>query len=248
MGKAECATQNAKVKSPGAVLSTRASAVLFDAVGTLLHVREPVGVTYGRCARAAGVAAKDDRLDAAFQATLARMPAMIFSGVSLARRVELERAWWRELVRATFAAACPEARFEDFEAFFERVFQYFGEPRAWTVVPEAPTVLAALRARRIRTGIVSNFDHRLHALLAAIGLGRLLDTVVLPADAGAAKPDARIFAEALRRLGVPASRAVYVGDDAENDVAGAAAAGLHAIDVQELPSLSALLERVRPDP
>jgi putative hydrolase of the HAD superfamily len=224
-----------------------AHAVLFDAAGTLLHVREPVGVTYARYACAAGVAAEPDRLDSAFRATLRRMPPMVFPAATRARSAELERAWWRDLVRATFAIACPEARFDDFDRFFEPVFHHFSEAGAWTLVPPAHAVLAALRARDIRTGIVSNFDQRLHGLLGAFGLTPLLDTVVLPADAGAAKPDPRIFTVALRRLEVDPPDAVYVGDDAEDDIAGAAGAGLQAIDVRALPDLTALLERINHD-
>jgi putative hydrolase of the HAD superfamily len=65
----------------------------------------------------------------------------------------------------------------------------------------------------------------------------LLDAVVLPADAGAAKPDARIFLLALARLGVTAREAVYVGDDPHDDHAGAAAAGLRVVDVTAVPDL-----------
>jgi putative hydrolase of the HAD superfamily len=92
--------------------------------------------------------------------------------------------------------------------------------------------------------VVSNFDHRLEPLLAGLGLRALLDVVVRPADAGAAKPDPRIFAHALARLGVPAAAAVYVGDDAEHDVAGARGAGLAAIHVAELATLAELPARI----
>ena len=37
-------------------------AVLFDAAGTLIHVRAPVGVTYARLARAHGVTASAERI------------------------------------------------------------------------------------------------------------------------------------------------------------------------------------------
>ena len=71
---------------------------------------------------------------------------------------------------------------------------------------------------------------------------------MLPADVGAAKPDRRIFALALARLDVPASEALYVGDDEDRDVAGARAAGLEAIDVRSLATLSQLPARVNTAP
>ena len=78
-------------------------------------------------------------------------------------------------------------------------------------------------------------------MLAALGLAPLLDVVVLPADTGAAKPDARIFHAALARLDVEPAAALYVGDDAEDDIAGAGAAGLRARDVTGVKDLSEIL-------
>jgi HAD superfamily hydrolase (TIGR01549 family) len=50
--------------------------------------------------------------------------------------------------------------------------------------------------------------------------------VVTSAEAGVAKPDARIFLEALARLRVAPERALHVGDHAESDEQGARAAGM----------------------
>jgi putative hydrolase of the HAD superfamily len=105
-------------------------------------------------------------------------------------------------------------------------------------------LLTALRRRGLRTGVISNFDYRLPPLLDALGLTLLLDAVVLPADAGAAKPEAAIFQLALDRLGVAATDAVYVGDDADDDVAGATRAGLRAIDVGRIGDLRELRQLV----
>lgn len=218
--------------------------VLFDATGTLIELAEPVGETYHRHARAYGVNVEAARIEAAFQHTFRSMPAMVFPGASTAETVRLERAWWRELVRRTFRVADARASFSDFERYFDEVFRRFAEPAAWHVGHGAHEVLSELRARGLRTGMVSNFDHRLPALLDGLDLGPLFDIVIRPSDAGAAKPDPRIFAVALERLGIPAAEAVYVGDDAAHDVEGARAAGLRAIDVRTLTNLSDIVARV----
>ena len=88
--------------------------------------------------------------------------------------------------------------------------------------------------------MVSNFDRRLPAILEGLGIAAQLDAIVLPSDARAAKPDRRIFALALERLGVAASEALFVGDDAQDDLEGAHAAGLRAVDVTTLATLSDL--------
>jgi putative hydrolase of the HAD superfamily len=218
-------------------------AVLFDAAGTLVHLREPVGETYARIARRHGVDVAPGPLAAAFGAALRSPPPMVFPGLPREKVVACEREWWRSLVRDVFRRAGAEASFADFERFFEELFIHFASPGAWRPGAGARDALSALRWRGGRTGVVSNFDCRLHGILAGLGLRALLDVVVLPSDAGAAKPDARIFHFALDRLGVAPARALYVGDDADQDVAGARAAGMLAIDVAELGDLSNVVQR-----
>ena len=218
--------------------------VLFDATGTLIQLREPVGTTYSRMARDFGVVLPAARLNEAFGRVLGRAPPMVFPGESSDRAIELERRWWRELVRATFRAADSTLRPGDFrggfDACFDALFRHFAGGRAWAAAPAAAEALAALRDRGRATGIVSNFDHRLHGILEEVGLTPLLDVVIRPSDAGAAKPDRRIFAVALEHLGIPPSAAVYVGDDDARDLAGARSAGLHAIDIASLATLADL--------
>lgn len=203
--------------------------MLFDAVGTLIQLREPVGQTY---ARFAGGDASAPLLDAAFAVVLRGRPPMVFPGLPPAAVRAAERAWWSELVDAVFDAA--GAPLADIDAVFPALFDHYAGAAAWELRPGAHALLDALRARGVHTGMVSNFDHRLHAVLAELDLAARLEVVVLPADAGAAKPDARIFHLALQRLHVAAADAVYVGDDAEDDIAGATRAGLRAVDVASL--------------
>jgi putative hydrolase of the HAD superfamily len=218
-------------------------AVLFDAAGTLIRLAEPVGETYARFARPFDLNLEPGRLQDGFIESFRSMPAMVFAGESPRRIEEMERAWWRELVGRTLVAATDHP-FERFDDYFDRLFRHFSAADAWRVVPGGHALLVELRKRHVRTGIVSNFDHRLHGLLEALQLRPLLDDVVLPSDAGAAKPDPRIFRLALQRLRVPPSEAVYVGDDPKEDLAGARAAGMAAIDVASLDGFEDLLGRI----
>ena len=220
----------------------RRGAVLFDAAGTLIELREPVGSTYSRIARDHGVDLSPDRISEAFHPIFARAPAMVFPNASIHEIPALERDWWRKIVRSTFLAADPAALFRDFESFFDTLFRVMGRPKAWCEAPGARNLLIELRSRRWATGIVSNFDRRLLAILQGLGLAPLFDTVVLASDVGAAKPDSAIFHRALELLGVPRCDAVAVGDDPEQDLAGARAAGLRAIDVGSLAKLGELVD------
>ncbi len=219
-------------------------AVLFDAVGTLIELREPAGVIYARIARAYGVDVPAERLQEAFGRILRQAPPLVFPDAAREELPGLEREWWRQVVRGTFRAADGSARFRDFEAYFARLYDRFSGPECWRAREGAAELLGELRARGLRTGVVSNFDGRLPALLEGLGLAPLLDVVVLPSEAGAAKPDPRIFRHALARLGVEAAATLFVGDDPEQDLAAARAAGLRPVDVGGLATLRDLMRHV----
>ena len=221
---------------------TRVRAVLLDAAGTLLRPREPVGVTYARFARMHGVDLPAWRIDDAFRRVLRAAPPMVFPNEAPARVEALERGWWRDVVRATFRAVDQSVRLADPESCFAALFAHYAHPQAWLALPGAQSALDALRRSDRSVAVLSNFDHRLPVLLD--GLGLRVDRVLLPAELGAAKPDLRCFERALERLGVAAAEAVYVGDDADLDLAAARRASLRAIDATSLATLAELPERI----
>jgi putative hydrolase of the HAD superfamily len=68
-----------------------------------------------------------------------------------------------------------------------------------------------------------------NANLEKIGLRHLFDDVVTAVDVGYAKPDARIFNEAIRKTGTQADKIIHVGDNPEADIIGAANVGLKTV-------------------
>ncbi len=100
---------------------------------------------------------------------------------------------------------------------------------SFTAYPDAAPALRRLREPGVRIVVVSNWDSSLPEVLARVGLAGLLDVILTSSMAGAAKPDPEIFATALARAGVGAGQAVHVGDDLDQDVAGARAAGIRAV-------------------
>jgi putative hydrolase of the HAD superfamily len=96
---------------------------------------------------------------------------------------------------------------------------------------EAREVLAELGELGIARVVVSNWDVSLRDVLVRTGLAPLLDGLAISAEVGAAKPDRAIFERALALAGVAAGEALHVGDTYDIDVAGARAAGIHAVHV-----------------
>ncbi len=73
-------------------------------------------------------------------------------------------------------------------------------------------VLRALRARGVRTALVSNCSRSTRPVVDDLGLDREMDAVVLSFEVGAAKPDAAIYRAALDRLGAEPAGAAFVDD------------------------------------
>ncbi|HSZ03923.1 MAG TPA: HAD-IA family hydrolase [Solirubrobacteraceae bacterium] len=94
---------------------------------------------------------------------------------------------------------------------------------------ETVRTLTALRSRRVRTALISNCSSDVADMLASSRLAGRLDTIVLSAQLGVMKPDARIYQTALDRLDVDARDAIYVGDGSDRELEGAAALGLTAV-------------------
>ncbi len=222
-------------------------AVLFDAAGTLIELREPLGETYARFARAHGARLDPARIEDAFERVFRAAAPMVFPDAGPGDAGRREREWWRRVVAEVLRRADPDAPLRDADGCFDALWSHYAGAGAWRARPGARETLQALRARGRLTAVVSNFDRRLPALLEALDLAAALDSVVLPSDAGAAKPDPRIFAFALARLGVPAAAAVYVGDDRAHDVEGARGAGLRAVDVADLANLRELILQLAPE-
>jgi putative hydrolase of the HAD superfamily len=88
-----------------------------------------------------------------------------------------------------------------------------------------------VRARGLRTALVSNWDHAAAGpkLLARTGLAELLDHVVISEAVGVRKPDPRIFRAALAPFGAAPAAALHVGDLARGDAWGAGRLGFRTV-------------------
>ena len=94
---------------------------------------------------------------------------------------------------------------------------------------DAAPVLGRLRLLGVRSAVVSNWDVSLRDILADLGLGGLLDHIVVSAETGARKPDPSIVEDALRRLQCAPGNALMVGDSPETDIVAAQAAGVRGV-------------------
>lgn len=95
---------------------------------------------------------------------------------------------------------------------------------------DAFLVLDQLADAGIATGIITNgFSFLQKRKVQAHGLAQRVRVVMTSEDAGAHKPDARIFQLAMRALGVVPADCWHVGDNLDKDIAGAFGAGLRGV-------------------
>jgi putative hydrolase of the HAD superfamily len=101
--------------------------------------------------------------------------------------------------------------------------------RGMHILPDARALLDALKAARVRMGVVTaGLQVKQAEKLIRTGLLAYMDpaAIFFSDQMGVSKPNPKIYAKACRALGVHPTRALYVGDRAEHDVAPARRAGL----------------------
>jgi putative hydrolase of the HAD superfamily len=221
-------------------------AILLDALGTLLMF-EPPAPRLRAALRKLGVDVSGEVAAAAMKAEISYYRAHLHEGRDAASLASLRR-------RAAEAMRPALGTEIDGEALTGALLAAL----RFRAYPDAAPALRALRAGGLRLVVVSNWDASLHERLQETGLAPLVDGAVASAELGVAKPDRAIFEHALELAGVPADRALHVGDSPVEDVQGALAAGLGAVlvvrdgapppvDVPVIGSLDELLSR-RPYP
>jgi putative hydrolase of the HAD superfamily len=94
--------------------------------------------------------------------------------------------------------------------------------------PETEEVLRALAARGLALHVVSNSTDYLTESIARLGWTRRFASVTFSQEAGAEKPDARVFELALRRAARAPHEVLHVGDTWTADYEGARRVGIRA--------------------
>jgi HAD superfamily hydrolase (TIGR01509 family) len=201
-------------------------AVLFDWGDTLFHFEYDDALLEAGWAAglaAVGRAGPPAHADAAERFRERYMPLLWQPG-------SLEEVEYPELVRDCLESLGVEVDDAELERFLE------AEHAAWEPArllgDSTHALLDALRERGLLTGLVSNaFDPPalLHRDLAQMGLGERLDVAVFSSETGKRKPHPLIFEEALRRLDIDPSQALFVGDRRYEDVRGANEAGMTTV-------------------
>jgi putative hydrolase of the HAD superfamily len=101
--------------------------------------------------------------------------------------------------------------------------------------PDVPDALARMARLKLRLGIVSNTQSFDLDVLRREGLFPWIHTLCLSCDHGCLKPDPRLFLEAARQMELPPGEILMIGDQIDDDVRGARAAGMRAALLDRCP-------------
>jgi putative hydrolase of the HAD superfamily len=192
-------------------------AILFDAAETLFTTRGSVGEIYGSIAREYGSEASVESIQEAFVRQ--------FRGAGPVS-VQDQKRWWKEIVQRVFSDV---GMVENFDEFFERVYDCFRDSQGWMLFPETMDVLERVKELGLKLGLISNFDTRVYSVLESLGIRSFFEAVILSSETGYSKPEVEIFQAAIRALAFPASEILLVGDNPHDDVEPALRLGMSAM-------------------
>jgi putative hydrolase of the HAD superfamily len=215
-------------------VSAVVKAVLLDALGTLVELQPPAP-RLQRLLGQAGFEVTEERAAVGFAAEIAYYLDHHLEGSDRERLERLRDRCAEEMRRALELPDLDHATAR--RAMLEAL-----EFRPY---PDVLPALGDLRERGITLVVASNWDCSLPDWLGPAGITDLVDGVVTSAEVGAPKPHPRVFERALAIAAVAPFEALHVGDKVDNDVEGAAAAGVRALLVQRDGQAPAGVEAVR---
>src|SRR5581483_5504709 len=142
-------------------------AVFFDAAETLFTTRGSVGEIYAGVARKYGSNVPAETIHSAFLRH--------FKGAGPISS-EDEKRWWKDIVYRVFNDV---GMVEDFDGFFDEVYETFRDSQGWVLFPETVEVLSELKKLKVKLGVVSNFDSRAYSVMDSLKIRHFFDAIVL---------------------------------------------------------------------
>ncbi len=203
---------------------TAPTAILLDALGTLVALEPPAPRLRDELARRFGLEVSEREAAHALAAEIAYYRAHLDDG-----RDEPGLQALRRRCAGVLREALPPAGLElELEPLLDALLASL----RFAAFADARPALEAACARGQRLVVASNWDVSLHGVLRTLELEPLLDGIITSAEVGSRKPAPAIFERALALVGARADEVIHVGDSLDEDVAGARAAGIEPVLVR----------------
>jgi putative hydrolase of the HAD superfamily len=102
----------------------------------------------------------------------------------------------------------------------------------------ATEVLTGIRGLGLQTGLLSNASLETARLWGASPLALHFTDALFSCDVGMMKPEREIYQLACKRLGVEPKQCVFVGDNGDSELAGAASVGMTPVQIRTARALA----------
>ena len=200
------------------MLRSKTRFVLFDAVGTLLHVRPSVAEIYLNVGRRYGSQLTAAEIRQRFDEVFSRL----HDGGPTDEDHERER--WRAIVSEVLHDVSQAG-----DGPFEELWTLFSGHQQWGLFADVPEIWSQLQDRGFTLGIASNFDRRLRTLCESFPPLNRAERIFISSEIGFPKPHPEFFRRVAADLHARPDQILLVGDSVANDVEGARAAGWQAV-------------------
>ncbi|VDP17927.1 unnamed protein product [Onchocerca flexuosa] len=200
--------------------------ITLDALNTLIRLKQSPGHTYADFAKHFNIQCSGDELNEAFRRNFRTLSKR---KLCYGFRKDGEVAWWIELVKNCFADIGKKST--EIDKLAHKLFVYYGTVEPWRLVDnQVRDHLKELQNRKIRLGVISNFDSRLRTILDGLNLSSYFEVMFLSGEVGIEKPNKQIFEKVAKYFQISEMEEIlHVGDDEEKDFNGARKAGARAV-------------------
>ena len=140
-------------------------------------------------------------------------------------------AVWREVLErhaSDYTRSLPPEKFQQIPLLLAELQRGISRKR-FSLFPQVLEVLNQLKEHYLLAAVSDAQSAYALPELRALGLHEYFDPVIISGNYGYRKPDARLFQEALDRLQVPCSQAIFIGNDCHRDIFGARQLGIKTI-------------------
>lgn len=216
--------------------------ITFDAMNTIIRLKEPVGVIYGRFANTENNLnniwgnISDDVIKTSFRRNFEKysLSSPCFGYSSATPSTISNKKWWTDCVKSTLNDAYNKTNKEllpssKLDTVAEKLYEYYKTTDPWILEPSIKSTLAYLKTKGIALGILSNYDTRLREILRNFEIAHYFDVFVLSGELGVEKPNIKIFKFMENVFKIDGEEILHIGDDLKKDYFAAKNAGWNGV-------------------
>ncbi len=187
-------------------------AVFFDVEGTILKIYPSVGEIYSKVWEEFGYFFSPQFLQERFEEVYCK----IFLNYSESKWDSSKcRDAWGKLFELVFDFINEKNLLKK---VFEKTYGLFSTTKYIKMAPGLLEILENLKKKKIKIGIISNWDERLYDILKEYKILRFFDGIFLGCEIGYFKPHPNIFLKALYTLKVKSKESLMIGNSLEEDI------------------------------